>query len=75
MDGRVSCIRRALDGDGFTETAILLVHGEVRVLVLRPFREAADCARQFGDRAGYQMDRPAAGAQGRGSTRRRARTS
>jgi porphobilinogen synthase len=34
---------------------------EVRLRVLRPFRDAAECAPQFGDRRGYQMDPPTRG--------------
>jgi porphobilinogen synthase len=56
MDGRVRAIRRALDGEGFVETALLSYAVKYASAFYGPFREAADCAPQFGDRAGYQMD-------------------
>lgn len=56
MDGRVGAIRKALDGDGFSETAILSYAVKYASAFYGPFREAADCAPKFGDRAGYQMD-------------------
>jgi porphobilinogen synthase len=56
MDGRVARIRRALDGDGLESTAILSYAVKYASSFYGPFREAADCAPKFGDRAGYQMD-------------------
>ncbi|MCA9589609.1 MAG: porphobilinogen synthase [Myxococcales bacterium] len=56
MDGRVGALRRALDGEGFTGTPILSYAVKYASAFYGPFREAADCAPQFGDRAGYQMD-------------------
>jgi porphobilinogen synthase len=56
MDGRVGAIRRALDGAGFVETAILSYAVKYASAFYGPFREAAECAPRFGDRAGYQMD-------------------
>lgn len=56
MDGRVGAIRRALDGDGFADRAILSYAVKYASSFYGPFREAAECAPQFGDRAGYQMD-------------------
>jgi porphobilinogen synthase len=56
MDGRVGRIRGALDGEGFETTAILSYAVKYASSFYGPFREAADCAPQFGDRAGYQMD-------------------
>lgn len=56
MDGRVGRIRRALDEDGFAEIAILSYAVKYASAFYGPFREAADCAPKFGDRAGYQMD-------------------
>jgi porphobilinogen synthase len=58
MDGRVAAIRRALDGEGFSETGILSYAVKYASAFYGPFREAADSAPQFGDRAGYQMDPP-----------------
>jgi porphobilinogen synthase len=56
MDGRVGRIRAALDAESFIETAILSYAVKYASCFYGPFREAADCAPQFGDRAGYQMD-------------------
>jgi porphobilinogen synthase len=56
MDGRVGAIRRALDGEGLADTAILSYAVKYASSFYGPFREAAECAPQFGDRAGYQMD-------------------
>jgi porphobilinogen synthase len=56
MDGRVAAIRRALDAESLTGTAILSYAVKYASAFYGPFREAADCAPKFGDRAGYQMD-------------------
>ena len=56
MDGRVGALRRALDGEGFADTSILSYAVKYASSFYGPFREAAECAPQFGDRAGYQMD-------------------
>jgi porphobilinogen synthase len=56
MDGRVAKIRAGLDAEGFTTTTILSYAVKYASCFYGPFREAADCAPQFGDRAGYQMD-------------------
>lgn len=56
MDGRVGAIRAALDADGFSSTTILSYAVKYASSFYGPFREAADCAPKFGDRAGYQMD-------------------
>jgi porphobilinogen synthase len=56
MVGRVGRIRTALDGESFIETAILSYAVKYASCFYGPFREAADCAPKFGDRAGYQMD-------------------
>ncbi|MGO8993109.1 MAG: porphobilinogen synthase [Polyangiaceae bacterium] len=56
MDGRVGKIRAALDGEGLETTAIMSYAVKYASCFYGPFREAADCAPQFGDRAGYQMD-------------------
>jgi porphobilinogen synthase len=56
MDGRVGHIRHALDGSGFESTSILSYAVKYASSFYGPFREAADCAPKFGDRAGYQMD-------------------
>jgi len=56
MDGRVARIRRALDENGLETTSILSYAVKYASAFYGPFREAADCAPKFGDRAGYQMD-------------------
>jgi porphobilinogen synthase len=56
MDGRVARIRHALDENGFDATPILSYAVKYASSFYGPFREAADCAPKFGDRAGYQMD-------------------
>jgi porphobilinogen synthase len=56
MDGRVGRIRDALDADGFETTALLSYAVKYASCFYGPFRDAADCAPKFGDRAGYQMD-------------------
>jgi porphobilinogen synthase len=56
MDGRVATIRRALDGEGLTNTPILSYASKFASAFYGPFREAADSAPQFGDRRSYQMD-------------------
>jgi len=56
MDGRVRAIRETLERDGFKDTGILAYAVKYASSFYGPFREAADCAPQFGDRAGYQMD-------------------
>jgi len=58
MDGRVAAIRGALDRDGFTNTPIMAYSAKYASAFYGPFRTAADCAPQFGDRRGYQMDPP-----------------
>lgn len=62
MDGRVAAIRRGLDAAGRGETAILSYAAKFASSYYGPFREAADCAPQSGDRSGYQMD-PANGRE------------
>jgi len=56
MDGRVKAIRETLERGGFKDTGILAYAVKYASSFYGPFREAADCAPQFGDRAGYQMD-------------------
>ena len=56
MDGRVAAIRTALDAAGFHDTGILSYAVKYASAFYGPFREAAESAPQFGDRAGYQMD-------------------
>ena len=56
MDGRVAAMREALDQEGFSSTSLLSYAVKYASAFYGPFREAADCAPKFGDRAGYQMD-------------------
>jgi porphobilinogen synthase len=56
MDGRVSEIRGALDENGFESIPIMAYAVKYASAFYGPFREAADCAPSFGDRASYQMD-------------------
>ena len=55
MDGQVGAIRRALDAAAHPETAILAYSAKYASALYGPFRDAAECAPQFGDRRGYQM--------------------
>ncbi len=56
MDGQVEAIRTALDETGHATTAILAYAAKYASALYGPFRDAAECAPQFGDRRGYQMD-------------------
>ena len=56
MDGQVAAIRAALDSAGFSQVAILAYSAKYASGFYGPFREAAECAPQFGDRTGYQQD-------------------
>ncbi|HVB45377.1 MAG TPA: porphobilinogen synthase [Streptosporangiaceae bacterium] len=56
MDGQVAAIRAALDGGGFADVAICAYAAKYASAFYGPFRDAAECAPQFGDRASYQQD-------------------
>ncbi|MDQ1633142.1 MAG: porphobilinogen synthase [Frankiaceae bacterium] len=56
MDGQVAAIRAGLDLAGFAETPILAYSAKFASAFYGPFRDAADCAPQFGDRNAYQQD-------------------
>jgi porphobilinogen synthase len=56
MDGRVGAIRAALDDEGRTDVPIMAYSAKFASAFYGPFRDAADCAPQFGDRKSYQMD-------------------
>jgi porphobilinogen synthase len=60
MDGQVAAIRRALDEAGEPDVAICAYAVKYASCFYGPFREAAEGAPQFGDRASYQQD-PSAG--------------
>jgi porphobilinogen synthase len=56
MDGQVGAIRSALDSDGFPDVGILAYAAKYASAFYGPFRDAAECAPQFGDRSAYQQD-------------------
>jgi porphobilinogen synthase len=56
MDGQVAAIRTALDTAGFSDVAICAYAVKYASAFYGPFRDAAECAPQFGDRASYQQD-------------------
>jgi porphobilinogen synthase len=56
MDGQVAAIRAALDGAGLRDVAICAYSAKYASAFYGPFRDAAECAPQFGDRAAYQED-------------------
>lgn len=55
MDGQVITIRKALDDAGFSDVAIMSHSAKHRSSFYSPFRDAAECAPQFGDRKTYQI--------------------
>jgi porphobilinogen synthase len=56
MDGQVAAIRSALDGAGYSGVSIMAYAVKYASAFYGPFREAAECAPQFGDRSAYQQD-------------------
>ena len=56
MDLRVKRIREELDKKWHSETAIMSYAAKYQSAFYGPFREAAHCSPQFGDRKTYQMD-------------------
>jgi porphobilinogen synthase len=56
MDGQVAAVRAALDGAGFVDVGIMAYSAKYASAFYGPFRDAAECAPQFGDRASYQQD-------------------
>jgi porphobilinogen synthase len=56
MDGQVGVIREALDKAGYSDIAILGYSIKYSSAYYGPFREAAECAPQFGDRSTHQQD-------------------
>ena len=56
MDGRVMAIREALDANNFINVLIMSYAAKYASAFYGPFRDAAECAPQFGDRRSYQMD-------------------
>tara|TARA_B110001454_G_scaffold199904_1_gene205096 strand:- start:2102 stop:3076 length:975 start_codon:yes stop_codon:yes gene_type:complete len=55
MDGQVVAIRNSLDDAGFPDIAIMSHSAKHRSNFYSPFRDAAECAPQFGDRRTYQV--------------------
>ncbi len=58
MDGRVLAIRDVLDESGYVDVPIMAYSAKFASAFYGPFRDAAGCAPQFGDRSTYQMDPP-----------------
>jgi porphobilinogen synthase len=56
MDGRVTAIRGALNGDGFEDAVIMSYAAKFASSFYGPFREAVDSTPAFGDRKTYQMN-------------------
>jgi porphobilinogen synthase len=56
MDGQVAAIRAALDAAGHGETGICAYSVKYASAFYGPFREAAEGAPKFGDRASHQQD-------------------
>ena len=56
MDGRVAEIRGVLDENNFENVPIMSYAVKYASAFYGPFRDAAECAPQEGDRQGYQMD-------------------
>jgi porphobilinogen synthase len=56
MDGQVGAIRKALDLAGFTNIPVCAYSAKYASAFYGPFREAAEGAPKFGDRATHQQD-------------------
>jgi porphobilinogen synthase len=56
MDGRIAEIRGMLDENNFEMIPIMSYAVKYASSFYGPFRDAADCTPQFGDRRSYQMD-------------------
>lgn len=56
MDGQVAAIRDALDAEQHQDVGIMAYAAKFASAFYGPFREAAEGAPKFGDRAGYQQD-------------------
>ena len=64
MDGQVAAIRTALDGAGYADLPVLSYSTKYASAFYGPFRDAAECAPQFGDRSAYQQDPSRAAEEG-----------
>ena len=58
MDGMVAAIRAKLDENGYERIPIMSYAAKYASAFYGPFREAVECAPQFGDRRSYQIDPP-----------------
>ncbi len=56
MDGQVAALREALDANNLSEVPVMGYSAKFASAYYGPFREAADSAPSFGDRASYQHD-------------------
>ena len=56
MDGQVGAIREALERAGHHDIVIMAYAAKFASALYGPFRDAAEGAPSFGDRAGYQQD-------------------
>jgi len=56
MDGRILAIRNKLNENGYKNVSIMSYAVKYASAYYGPFRDAAECAPQFGDRSSYQMD-------------------
>jgi len=56
MDGRVYCIKQKFKKNNYKNTQILSYSAKYASRFYGPFREAANCSPQIGDRRSYQMD-------------------
>lgn len=56
MDGRILAIRNKLNENGYKNVSIMSYAVKYASAYYGPFRDAAECAPQFGDRSTYQMD-------------------
>ena len=56
MDAQVGALRSALNQEGFKDVAVMAYSAKFSSAFYGPFREAADSAPSFGDRASYQHD-------------------
>ncbi len=55
MDGQVKAIREGLDKAGFADTSIIGYSAKYASPLYGPFRDAAHCTPEYGDRRTYQM--------------------
>lgn len=56
LDGFVTACRESLDEEGYEQVAIMAYSVKYASAYYGPFRDAADCAPQEGDRRSHQMD-------------------